>query len=382
MPPAPRVLVAHPSPDLYGSDKQLLESVHGLRAAGARVLVALPGPGPLAEELVAAGARWRATPVPVLRKALLRPRGLARLAAGGLRGAAPALALARAADVVLVNTVTVPLWLAAARAAGTPALAHVHEAEEDAGRALRTALVAPLLLADRVLVNSRAAQRFVLDAAPRLGGRVRVLHNGVPGPPAALRPPRERLDGPIELVLVGRLSPRKGTDVAVRAVRALAAQGVDARLTLVGAVFPGYEWFEQELRALGGDDGRVRFAGFRRDVWPYLEAADVVLVPSRAEPFGNVAVEGLLAGRPVVASAVQGLVEIVEPGATGSLVEPGDPGALAAAVRDLVGDWAAVRARAARTPAIAAARFGTQRYRRDVADEVLALATRRPRRTG
>ena len=75
---AARVLVAHPSPDLYGSDWQLVETIHGLIETGHEVLVALPLDGPLVEVLREAGARVAVMPFTVLRKALLSPRGLAK----------------------------------------------------------------------------------------------------------------------------------------------------------------------------------------------------------------------------------------------------------------------------------------------------------------
>ena len=78
---ATRVLVAHPSPDLYGSDWQLVETIHGLIETGHEVLVALPQDGPLVAVLRNAGARVAVMPFTVLRKALLSPTGLARLSA-------------------------------------------------------------------------------------------------------------------------------------------------------------------------------------------------------------------------------------------------------------------------------------------------------------
>lgn len=374
-----RVLVAHPSPDLYGSDKTLVESIGGMVEQGARVIVTLPEHGPLEALLESAGATCAVVPVPVLRKSLLSPLGLAKLGGATLR-ALPAMSrLLRGADVVYVNTVTVPLWLAAAAVRRVPALGHVHEVEEEAAKPLQWALLGPLLLSGSVLVNSESAARWVGRTVPALTDRVQVVYNGVPGPfePAPLR---ESLDGPVRLALVGRLSPRKGSDVAVEAVKLLAERGYDVRLLLVGAVFPGYEWYEQELRDAAGGSPAVEFFGFREDVWPSLAEADIALVPSRMEPFGNVAVEAMLAGRPVVASRVQGLAEILADPAHGVLVEPEDPAALADAIATLIKDWPASRAMAARARESALARFAPSRYRRDVAAAVASLADKQSRR--
>ena len=75
------ILVAHPSPDLYGSDRQLLETIRALVDAGHRVNAALPDDGPLRPELEALGARVAIVPFTVLRKSLMSPRGLAGLVA-------------------------------------------------------------------------------------------------------------------------------------------------------------------------------------------------------------------------------------------------------------------------------------------------------------
>jgi len=213
--------VAHPSPDLYGSDWQLVETIHGLIETGHEVLVALPQDGPLVAVLRNAGARVAVMPFTVLRKALLSPTGLARLSAQ----AAPEIARLRSvirasrADVVLSNTVTIPWWPVAASAAGVPVLAHVHEAEDTQRRIIRTGLNAPLLAASRIVANSGAARDALLDAQPRLASRTEVVHNGVAGPDQPLEPLRPRQPGDsFRVAMVGRLSPRKGVDVALDAV--------------------------------------------------------------------------------------------------------------------------------------------------------------------
>jgi len=366
-----RVLVAHPSYELYGSDRMLVESVRALTDAGCAVTVAIPQDGPLSGPLRATGADVAIVPTVVLRKAFMSPLGLLRLVAA-TASTLPAMlrAIRRSRpDVVYVNTVTIPLWLMAARLMRKPVMCHVHEAEEGVARPVAWALTAPLLLARRVLVNSQSAAAIVAAAVPALRSRITLLYNGVAGPPTAATPPRATLDGPLRAVLVGRLSPRKGTDVAVAAVAELARRGVDVRIEFVGEVFPGYEWFEAQVRAQAEADAvseRVTFTGFESDVWPLLAAADIVLVPSRVEPFGNVAVEAALACRPVIASAVQGLQEIVVPGVTGLSVPPGDPVALADAIDELRTDWARALSLAENAARDAEKRFGQERYAREL----------------
>lgn len=378
--PAGTVLVAHPSADLYGSDLQLLESVTGLVSRGWRVVVTLPADGPLTARLRDCGAEVGFLDVPVLRKSLLSPAGLLTLAWRSLRALPAMLRQLRglAPDAVYVNTVTVPLWLLAAVLGRRPALCHVHEAEE-ARRAVRLLLNSPLFAARTVVVNSRAAASTVLSALPRLEQRTQVVHNGVPGPdPAGVAPPAATA-GPRRIVVVGRLSPRKGIDVALEAVALLGAHGHDAHLELCGSVFPGYEWYEEQLReraARADLAGRVTFAGYTSPTWPALARAEVVLVPSRAEPFGNAAVEGQLSARPVVVSAVQGLREIVTDGQNGLLVPPDDPAALEAAIASLLDDPALAARLAAEGRRSALERFSPERYQAAIAAAVAATARR------
>jgi glycosyltransferase involved in cell wall biosynthesis len=363
------VLLAHASVELYGSDLQLVETAAGCVDAGADVVVVLPGEGPLAERMRGVGARVETLDMPVLRKAHLTPRGIVALGVGTLRALGPMTRLIRRVrpDAVLVNTLTIPAWLVAARLAGVAPVCHVHEAEADARWVVRVGLAAPLLLARDVVVNSVAARDVVVSAVPALGRRTRVVYNGVPGPPdvpvadggAGAAP------GTAHVVLVGRLSPRKGSDVALEAVALLRGTGRDVRLTLCGSVFAGYEWFEDQLRVrTAADDlaGAVDLVGYA-DPWEWFARGDVVVVPSRVEPFGNVAVQAMLAGRPVVVSRTQGLAEIVKDGETGLLVRPDDPVALADAIAELLDDPARASALAKAGRTDAAERFGAQRYR-------------------
>lgn len=389
------VLLAHASVELYGSDLQLVETAVGCVDAGVDVVVLLPGDGPLAERMRGVGARVEILDVPVLRKAHLTPRGIVALGVGTLRALGPMVRLIRRLrpDSVLVNTLTIPAWLLAARLAWVAPVCHVHEAEADARWVVRVGLAAPLLLARDVIVNSAAARDVVVSAIPVLRQRIRVVYNGVPGPAASPGADGDAsgaardvgaapADGgagsaPAHVVLVGRLSPRKGSDVALEAVALLRRSGRDVRLTLCGSVFDGYEWYEDQLRSRAGEEdlaGAVELVGYA-DPWEWFARGDVVVVPSRVEPFGNVAVQAMLAGRPVVVSRTQGLAEIVRDGETGLLVPPDDPAALAEAVEGLLDDpeRAAALAEAGRQDA--GERFGAQRYRWQMSR---LLVSRRP----
>ncbi len=369
---SPTIVVAHPSADLYGSDLQLLETVKALVEGGAHVVVAIPRSGRLRAELEARGATVRILPFPVLRKAALRPLTFLRLALDCAASLPRIIAFIRSqnADSLIVNTITIPWWLPAARLARMRTVVHVHEAEDDGPRAVRLLLALPNLLAGTLVVNSRASASALVSVLPVLARRLEIVYNGVPGPPQPPTRPRTRnVDSPLRLVFVGRLSPRKGTDVALDALELLVHDGVNASLDLYGTAFDGYEWFEQQLRERANCSAlteRVSFHGYVNPVWPALHDADIVLVPSRVEPFGNTAVEALLARRPLVASNTQGLSEIIVNGTNGLQAEPGDPRSLAESIQRLAADPGFAQSLAETGWKDATMRFGTPRYQRRI----------------
>lgn len=371
-------LLVHPGAELFGSDRMLLESARGIVDSGARAVVALPEHGPLVEHLRGAGAEVVILPMLVLRKALLRPRGWPTLIRNTLRGAGAAWRLigrVRPA-AVYVSTITIPQWPLLARVRRVPVVSHVHEAEASGSRLINAALYAPHLAATTVLVNSEFSRTTIAAALPRAARHAELVFNGVAGPSEAALP-REEIDE-LRVLYMGRLSPRKGVDDVISAVALLAERGRPATVTLLGSVFTGYEWYEQELREraaeLGGDT--VRFLGFRPDVWSVLAEHDVLVVPSRIdEPFGNTAVEGILALRPVIASDTSGLREAAGGYLTTALVAPHAPTAIADALEDIVRTWTDLRGRLEASRAQAEARHAPELYRRAVSDAVRSAAS-------
>ncbi|TCJ22799.1 glycosyltransferase [Microbacterium sp. PI-1] len=373
-PMRPTVLLAHPGAEMFGSDRMLLESAAGLVEAGARVVVALPSTGLLVHELRAVGAEVVILPMLVLRKVLLTPRGLPRLFRDTFRGFGAAWRLMSRVrpDVVYVSTIIIPQWPLVARLRRTRSISHVHEAEASGSRIVNRILYSPHLVSQRTLVNSRFSRDTIDTALPALARRSHVVYNGVASPPHPVAP-RPRTEHALRVLYVGRLSPRKGPDLVIDAAHRLQAEGRLVDVTLVGAVFEGYEWFERDLRQkAAAADVAVEFAGFHSDIWPFLAEADVLVVPSRAdEPFGNTAVEGILALRPVIASDSSGLREAAGGYATAQLVSAGSPDAIANALADIDANWDEMVSTVADSRAEALRRHAPSVYRSSIATHVL-----------
>jgi glycosyltransferase involved in cell wall biosynthesis len=134
---------------------------------------------------------------------------------------------------------------------------------------------------------------------------------------------------PITLGILGQISPHKGHDDAIEAVRLL---GPGYRLHIAGK---GQDDYIAELRKKAANLP-VNFAGFVA-LPDFFADIDVLLVPSWEEPFGIVILEGMASGIPVIATAAGGPLDILRPGVDGVLVPPKDPRALADAIRSLDG---------------------------------------------
>lgn len=379
-----KVLIANPSADVYGSDLQMLQSVAAFRSAGHHVVVALPADGPLVPMLEAAGAEILSVDFPVLRRANASPGPFLSMLLDAAR-AVPRLrrTIRRVApDVVYVNTVTLPWWLVAARAARRPVVCHVHEAETEDRRLVRLALTSPLLLADATLVISRSTMRAMCEVVPRLERRARLVYNGVPEPDETPTLPVAAGDtpdaaSPWRVVVVARLSPRKAPHLALEAVADLRREGRDVRLELCGTAFEGYESYVAELRARSEQPdlrGAVTFSGYTSPVWPALARSHMMLAPSLREPFGNAVVEAQLALRPVVATAALGHLESIKDGETGLLVKVGDADAMALATARLMDDKELANRLAVQARRSALDRFTTDRYARKVNELVEELS--------
>ncbi|MFE7845367.1 glycosyltransferase [Microbacterium sp. NPDC057407] len=376
------VLVAHPGSELYGSDRVLLDSVIGLVRSGERVVVTVPEAGPLRDAIIDAGAEVVIAPAFVLRKRLMRPSGWGELIRTSWAGGRAAWALLSGTrpKAVYVSTITLPLWPLLSRLRRVPVVLHVHEGEASAGRLTKGVLYAPALAADRIVVNSAFSSAVMTSTYRRLASRAEVVPNAVPGPDAP-SPPRESTADGVRVLFVGRLSPRKGADLVVEAVRILDERGVRVTLDIVGSTFPGYEPYEQSIRddiARHGLDDRITLHGFHSDIWGFLDRADVLVVPSRLdEPFGNTAVEGILAARPVIASDTSGLREATEGIPTATRVEPGSAAAIADALIDVGVRWDELRGQVEQSRVIAAERHSPRRYQDRIAEIVTSRLGRR-----
>ena len=311
------ILLTHPSAELYGSDRMALLALRALVKKGHAVTVVVPNDGPLISKIRESRADVIIADIPVLRKSDLRPLGVLNVLRQAVVSQFRIARIIRSVnpDLVYVNGIVQPWWIAGGKFQRHRVIVHVREAETQLHRVLKTFIYAPLMLADVIICNSKSTRRELTSVIPVSRKPVLVVYNGKDWSEYQCR--GTALSGadtgtPHRLAVIGRLNSRKGQDIAVQALAEIVSTGIDAVLTLAGSVFPGYEWYEQDLKQMVAERGladRVKFVGFQDDIRTVLEQTDVAIVPSRIEPFGTIAAECMAAGRLTIVADAQGLVE-------------------------------------------------------------------------
>jgi glycosyltransferase involved in cell wall biosynthesis len=208
---------------------------------------------------------------------------------------------------------------------------------------------------DRVIAVSNHVKSALLQAGLTSPDKITVLYNGLDltrwdaelaGSPATLR---EELGIPPEppvIGLVGRLDPIKDQLTFLRAATLVAQKRSDALFLLVGLSRPSSRfarfapYYREILRQVRGPAlrGRVLYTGWRSRMAPVMASLDVLVQPSTRETFGRTLIEAMATRKPVIASRVGGMPEVVADQESGLLVPKEDPQSLAAAIIKLLDD--------------------------------------------
>ncbi|MEK7725839.1 MAG: glycosyltransferase family 4 protein [Nitrospirota bacterium] len=194
--------------------------------------------------------------------------------------------------------------------------------------------------ATRIICVSDAVRRDVIQDDPAAAGLAETIHNGVdrlsfqkPVDRTKVRREFGLTDGPL-LVMVARLTQPKGHCDLIEALALLRDQWPQLQCVCVGD-----GELKQPLEALAAARGlsaMCRFVGSRDDVMEFYAAADIVVLPSHSDGFPYVVLEALAMGKPVIATDVNGVPEVIEHMKTGLLVQARDVTALADAIQSLL----------------------------------------------
>lgn len=319
-----RILEAITPSRIGGAEVYVADLCQGLAELGAEIELFCPSGRPFVEYAAARGipsinwkTRGKIDPITVLK--------LARLIKND------------SIDVVHTHLSTASLLGAfAAKLAGKPSVAHVHGLNSATCFKHSSAVIA---------VSEAVKRHICAQGLPE--SRVHVVHNGVDlekfEPMPLIDAKRDfGLEADTKLIGVfGRLSSEKGQKVALEAMAQIVKNLPDAQMLIVG---DGKD--REELLALAeslGISKNVRFEGFNPNIRPMMAACDIVLVPSLKEGFGLTAVNAMALERPVVATNIGGLPEIVVDGETGLLTPANDPVSMSQRIEELLSDPASMQ---------------------------------------
>ena len=199
-----------------------------------------------------------------------------------------------------------------------------------------------------VIAPSDALGRYLVERFGLPKERLRIVPRGVDLEEFAFQPPAEATPQgrPWRIGLIGRLSRVKGHEIALRACHQLQQQGASFTLCIVGDQPNTSERraLETLAQSLGLQEA-VEWCGVRREIPSLIASMDLLIVPSLyPESFGRSVIEAQAVGRPVIASRIGAMADLIDDGTTGLLVPPGDPAALAQAMIRMMHD-PALRAR-------------------------------------
>jgi glycosyltransferase involved in cell wall biosynthesis len=233
--------------------------------------------------------------------------------------------------------------------------------------------------ADAIIAISNEVRRWLVEDLCVPTERVRVIYYGIEPEGFRVPPAGRRTKGNV-IGSIGRLEERKGHADLIAAMPMVRARVPHATLLIAGNDPWGHRKALERLRMELGVADQVQLVGFQADVAGFLHSVDVFAFASRAEGFGQVVIEAMACGKPVVASRVAPLTEIVVEGVTGLTAEPRNPEAFASALSALLTDssraqWMGERGRERVTERFLAARMGRETI--ELYESVLARSGQR-----
>lgn len=373
-----------------GAERSLLETIRVLKNRGDSCHVFLPRAGPLQCDLLAEGVRYTIWPYRWWADQRGTPRRRRILKC--LTSCAALLLLPFLAyrvkqmgfDIIYSNSIVSPAGGIVALLLRLPHVWHIREfgiEDHDLFYYLGEELSCRFVdLASTVcLVNSKAVgQKHSRYVEP---SKISVVYQAVSVPVSGMEleeyGPAD--NGALTCVTVGTLTPGKGQELAVRAVRSLRSVGKNVRLLIVGN---GSYKYRKYLESLLEDDHLtnhdVQFSGYVDSPYRLMGNADVLLMCSRSEAFGRVTVEAMKLGLPVIGARSGGTTELISDGFNGYLFDPASVEDLADKLSKVYVDRPHLREMGMNARRWATESFSEEKY----ADEILLALTRAGARPG
>jgi glycosyltransferase involved in cell wall biosynthesis len=340
------ILFIHQSAELYGSDKTLLILLAKLDKAKFRGVVILPFDGPLKTALEKEEIKVVVAPVLKLYRKMFTPKNIFLFLKDVKKGISilEELHTEYKFDLVYSNTLAVLLGLIYAKKRKIKHIWHVHEIIV---HPKTTAFIFPKILnkyAYIVVCNSKATKKNLVDREQRLQSKAIIIYNGIEEGNRELTSSIKEDFGftqtDIIITLVGRISRLKGHKLLLNVVINHLKEENKVKLLFVGSPVEGQEYYLREIEKIIFDNiiqEKIKIIPFTVNLNPIWNITDIAVMPStEAESFGLVAIEAMLAKKPVIGSNHGGLTEILIDNETGFLVKPNNEKALFEALLKLI----------------------------------------------
>lgn len=305
----------------------LLSVIKGLNRQNFEPIVLLPYRETLDVELEMLRVRVLIGPVAVLRRQLGNPKGLCIFISNLIKGLFFIRKIDKECGIDAIYTNTSPVLSGAiyAKLSGKVHIWHIHEITT---KPILFKYLMPKVInffSDICITTSNATKGYVLSGGINTA-RVKVVYNGI----AELKESKASSahSDKITAGMVGRFNWLKGQEVFVKAAHSIIKSGYDMRFLIVGSCFKNEEMYFLRLKDLisnMGLDSKIEVMDFIKDLPGLYTKMDIVVIPTtQPESFGLVAAEAMSMKKPVVASDIGGLPEVVINGKTGILFEPGN----------------------------------------------------------
>ncbi len=375
-----RILYVNHTGHVSGAEKVLLSILQGLDRTRFTPWLLCPAGGELAAEAQALGVELIPLP-PVGAQFTWRPDRVIQSVISIFK---PVMGIRKqirsvAPDFIHANSVRAGIASSlAVMGTGMPVVWHVHDSLPRHPLSSAIRLFVFLARSTRVIAVSNASARRMRGLL-LAGKRVRTIYNGVdlsrfPSKQSGSSDFRERFHIPDEDFLVcavGQICIRKGLLELVGAFRQIHPQAPHMHLAIIGkVVFQHEEEYLEALHAAANESGikdYIYFTGQLHDVSSALQAADLLVLNSRDEPFGLVLVEAMASGTPVLATRVGGVPEVVTDSENGWLIDSGDTAALSQKLLELSRNRELLLQVAHTAQTTTCPRFALQRFQNDLA---------------
>lgn len=349
------ILFIHQSAELYGSDKTILMFISSLDKQKYFPVVMLPFDGPLKTEFEKNNIKVVIAPVLKLYRKMFTPKNILKFCNEYNEGLKIINELHKEHNFSIVYSHTLAALIGIIFA-GKNKIKHLWHVQEIIAKPkiFNKGFIKLLSLKSNhvAVYDSKTTMEFWIKDNPTLAKKSKAVCNGLnvkekPEPDFdSIQKIRKEFfkaqADEILIALVGRINSWKGQQLLLEAFNKIANKYQNTKLVFIGSAPPNQEFFETDLREKIVSyqlSDRVIVIPFQGNIWSFWDAIDIAVVPStEPEPFGMVAIEAMLAKKPVVAANHGGLTETVVNKETGLLFEPNNAQELADAISILIED--------------------------------------------